>query len=65
MQAQDGPTTIYCDSKSTIALPKNHVFHKRKKHIDTKDHFIRELVSSRKIVRNDKIEQGTKTIQVS
>ena len=47
MQAQDGPTTIYCDNNSTIALSKNHVFHKRKKHIDTKYHFIRELVNNR------------------
>ena len=49
MQAQDGPTTIYCDNKSAIALSKNHVFHKRTKHIDTRYHFIRELVDSREI----------------
>lgn len=47
MQAQDGPTTIYCDNKSTIA--KNHVFHKRTKHIDTRYHFIRELASNKEI----------------
>ena len=49
MQAQDGPTTIYCDNKSAIALSKNHVFHKRTKHIDTRYHFIRELVNNREI----------------
>ena len=49
MQAQDRPTTIYCDNKSAIALSKNRVFHKRKKHIDTRYHFIRELVNNREI----------------
>ena len=49
MQAQDGTTTIYCDNKSTIALSKNYVIHKRTKHIDTRYHFIRELVNNREI----------------
>ena len=49
MQQQDQSTTIYCDSKSTIALSKNHVFHKRTKHIDTRYHFIRELVNNGEI----------------
>ena len=49
MQAQDRPTTIYCDNKSAIALSKNRVFHKRKKQIDTRYHFIRELVNNREI----------------
>jgi hypothetical protein len=30
----------------TIALSKNHVFHKKRKHIDTRFHFIRELVNN-------------------
>lgn len=49
MQAQDGPTTIYYDNKSAIALSKHHVFHNRTKHIDTRYHFIRELVNNREI----------------
>ena len=49
MHQQDQSTTIYCDNKSTIALSKNHVFHKRKKHIDTRYHFIRELVNNGEI----------------
>jgi len=36
---------IHCDSKSAIALARNTVFHERTKHIDTKYHFIRDLVS--------------------
>ena len=40
---------IYCDNKSTIALSKNHVFHKRTKHIDKRYHFIREMVNNREI----------------
>ena len=35
---------INCDSQSAIALAKNHVHHERTKHIDTKYHFIRDVV---------------------
>ena len=45
-QRQEELTLIYCDSTSTIALSKNHVFHpKKRKHIDTRYHFIREPVN--------------------
>ena len=47
---QENGTTIYCDNSSVIALSKNSVFHKRTKHIDTKFHFIRELVNNGEIV---------------
>jgi hypothetical protein len=43
---QEEPTKIYIDNNSAIALSKNHVFHKRSKHIDTRYHFIRELVNN-------------------
>eukprot|EP00253_Pinus_taeda_P008063 PITA_08063 len=43
-------TVIFCDNSSAIALPKNSVFHKRTKHIDTRFHYIRELVSNGEIV---------------
>ena len=43
---QQGSTTIYCDNTSAIALSKNSVFHQKSKHIDTRYHFIRELVSN-------------------
>ena len=44
MQAHDGLTTI-----SSNALSNNHLFHKRTKHIDTRYHFIRELVNNKEI----------------
>eukprot|EP00253_Pinus_taeda_P028228 PITA_28228 len=47
---QENGTTIYCDNSSAIALSKNSVFHKRTKHIDTKFHFIRELINNGEIV---------------
>ena len=39
-------TPIFCDKTSTIALSKNHVFHKKIIHIDTCFHFIRKLVNN-------------------
>eukprot|EP00253_Pinus_taeda_P029907 PITA_29907 len=42
-------TVIFCDNSSAIALSKNSVFHKRTKHIDTRFHYIRELVSNGEI----------------
>jgi hypothetical protein len=50
MHNQEKATTIYCDNKSTIALSKNHVFHKKTKHIDTRYHFIRELVNNGELI---------------
>ena len=49
-QEQEKGTVIYCDNSSAIALSKNFVFHKRTKHIDTKFHYIRELVNNGEIV---------------
>eukprot|EP00253_Pinus_taeda_P012033 PITA_12033 len=49
-QEQEKVTVIFCDNSSAIALSKNSVFHKRTKHIDTRFHYIRELVSSEEIV---------------
>eukprot|EP00253_Pinus_taeda_P022725 PITA_22725 len=49
-QEQAKGTVIFCDNSSAIALSKNLVFHKRMKHIDTKFHYIRELVNSGEIV---------------
>eukprot|EP00253_Pinus_taeda_P020819 PITA_20819 len=47
---QKGTTTIFCDNTSTIALPKNSMFHKRTKHIDAKYHFIKDLINNDEIV---------------
>eukprot|EP00253_Pinus_taeda_P009493 PITA_09493 len=49
-QEQTKGTVIYCDNSSAIALSKNYVFHKRTKHIDTRFHYIRELVNNGEIV---------------
>lgn len=43
------PTHIFCDNKFAIALSINHVFHKESKHIDTRYHFILELVRNNEI----------------
>ena len=43
---ENDPTPIFYDNTSAIALSKNHVFHKKSKHIDTRFHFIRELVNN-------------------
>jgi hypothetical protein len=40
------PTPMFCDNTSTISLSKNHVFHKKRKQIDTRFHFIHELVNN-------------------
>jgi hypothetical protein len=49
LQEQHEITTILCDNNSTIMLSKNHVFHKKTKHIDTRYHFMRELVNKKEI----------------
>jgi hypothetical protein len=41
LHEQYGATHIVCDNKSSIALSKNDIFHKKSKHIDTMYHFIR------------------------
>ena len=46
---QKEPTTIFNDNNSVISLLNNHVFHKKTKHIDTRYHFIRELVNNKEI----------------
>eukprot|EP00253_Pinus_taeda_P025888 PITA_25888 len=49
-QEQAKGTVFFCDNSSAIALSNNFVFHKRTKHIDTKFHYIRELVDNGEIV---------------
>jgi hypothetical protein len=46
---QNFATQIIRDNKSAIALSKNHVFRKQSKHIDTRYHFIREIVTGKEI----------------
>ena len=43
------PTSIFCDNNFAIQLSKHNVFHRKNKHIDTRYHFIRELVNEKQI----------------
>ena len=38
------PTVIWADNQGAIALAENPDFHKRMKHIDTKFHWVREVI---------------------
>jgi hypothetical protein len=38
------PISIFSDNNSAISLSKNNVLHQKRKHIDTRFHFIRELI---------------------
>ena len=42
---QDGPTSIYSDSQTALALIKHPVHHQRTRHIHKRYHFIREHVA--------------------
>ena len=44
-----GPTTIFEDNQSAIAMCKNPQHHGRAKHIDIKYHFIREQVANKNV----------------
>lgn len=43
-------TKIFEDNQGTIALAKNPVHRQRCKHIDTKYHFIRETITSGRVI---------------
>ena len=43
------PTIVFQDNKSTIMLAKNPTQHSRTKHINTKYHFVREMVKNEEI----------------
>jgi len=42
----EGPTLIFEDNQSAIAMAKNPQFHGRAKHIDIRHHFVREQVAN-------------------
>ena len=42
-------TSIFCDNSSTIQLSKHNVFHRKRKHIDTRYNFFRELINDGQI----------------
>jgi hypothetical protein len=45
----DGPTTLYMDDQSAIAIAKNPQFHDRTKHIEVRHHFIRDKVEQEEL----------------
>lgn len=47
--SQEEPIEIHVDNKSALALAKNPVFHDRSKHIDTRYHFIREIIAKKEV----------------
>ena len=48
-QDQDSPTTIFCDNMFSIAMIKNHIFHKCTKQFKLRFHFIRKKVEKKGI----------------
>ena len=40
-----GPTTIFADNKSAIALANNPIYHGRSKHVDIQYHYTREKIN--------------------
>ena len=40
---------VYSDSQSAIHLSKNSTFHSRSKHIDVRDHWIRDVLETKQI----------------
>ena len=44
-----GHITICCNSQIVIFLAKNPTFHARRKHIDVKFHFVRDMVEDGKV----------------
>lgn len=47
---QQKPVRLDCDSQSAIFLAKNHVYHSKKKHIDVRYHFVRDVMENKKVL---------------
>ena len=46
---QQGPTKLYGDNNGALAIAKNPQYHKRTKHFDTRNHYIRQKVKESEI----------------
>ena len=49
LQNELPPTVLWEDNQGAIALAKNPVFHKRTKHIQMRNHFVRNAVDDKVI----------------
>ncbi|KAH7366225.1 hypothetical protein KP509_18G068600 [Ceratopteris richardii] len=47
---ENQPTTIHCDNVSVESLAKNPVMHQQTKHIEVREHIIREKIQSGDII---------------
>ena len=66
-----GSVWVYCESQSVIHLAKDHMYHKRTKHIDVRYHKIRQWVVDNKMIdlvklstKKNPTDMMTKTIPV-
>ena len=44
-----GDITVYCDNKGSLKLVENPTFHARSRHIDIRDHFVRDAIRDRSV----------------
>ena len=44
------PTIVYSDSQTTIDYVKDPKYHRRTKHIDTKNNFLRDIIAQKKVI---------------
>lgn len=45
----EGPSQLWCDNKSYIAIAKNPTLHSRTKHVDVKSNYIQDLVTNKEV----------------
>ena len=45
-----GPTTIYSDNQAVIVYVNDFKYHGKTKHIDTKNNFIRDMISPKDVI---------------
>jgi len=50
LKIQNEVITVHCDSQSAIDLSRNFVHHERKKHIDIKLHFVKEVIGQGSVI---------------
>ena len=43
------PITVHCDNQAATAFTKDPKYHSRTKHIDTKNNYIRDIISKQEV----------------